>query len=150
MRPKVCQSKGLQAQVIKTSRSFSVFFKGDFCDIFTLFGSRSNATPVFVSASPSRTWGALCSPSLPPCRSSPRSREPPHKVPEPKRPSPPRGRTTRWTSAWTSWVRGCSRPSPCSPASTPSNKVRGAAEPWCRGALPRRRGLPAKLHVIYN
>lgn len=123
----MCLAKGLQAQVRKTSRSFSVFFRGGFCNVFALFGSRSSVAPVFISASPSRTWAALCNPSRP-CRSSPRSREPPHKVPEPKRPSPPPGRTTRWTSAWTSWVRGCSRPSPCSPPLTPSSKVRAAAE----------------------
>lgn len=114
--------------------------------IFTLFGSLSIITSVFVSPSPSPTWEALYNPS-PSCPSSPCSRELPHKVPEPKRPSPLPGRTTRWTSAWTSWARECSRPSPCSPASTPCNKVRGAAEPWCSA---RAGSVPTKLHVIYS
>lgn len=122
VRPKVCKPR--LEKLAAALLYFSGGRGGGFCDVFTLFGSRSNVAPVFISASPSRTWAALCNPS----RSSPRSREPPHRVPEPKRPSPPPGRTTRWTSAWTSWVRGCSRPSPCSPPSTPSSKVRAAAE----------------------
>lgn len=118
----------------------------DFCDFFTLLGSLSSIASAFVSASPSPTWAALCSPS-PSCPSSQCSREASHKVPEPKRPSPPPGRTTRWTSAWTSWLRVCSLPSPCSPASTPCNKVRGAAEPpWCSARACR---VATKLRVIY-
>lgn len=138
MRSKVCCAKGLQKRV-----AAFLYFRMRFV-IFPLFGSFSIITSVFVSASPSLTWAALYNPS-PSCPSSPCSREPPHKVPEPKRPSHPPGRTTRWTSAWTSLVRGCSRPNPCSPASTPCSKVRGAAEPW-RSA--RAGSVYTKLHVM--
>lgn len=130
----------------ETSCSFYVFSL-EISVIFTLFfwAPFQPSHLVFVSASPSLTWADLYSPS-PSCPCSPCSREPPHKVPEPKRPSPPPGRTTRWTSAWTSWVRGCSRPNPCSPASTPCNKVRGAAEPR---RPSRAGGVSTKLHVIH-
>lgn len=82
---------------------------------------------VFVFTSRSRTWGVHYnrSPSSP---SSLCSREWPLKVPEPKRPSPPPGQTPLLTSAWTSWGQECSLPSLASPASTPSNKVRGVID----------------------
>ena len=118
---------------------FSSCISGSLYIILSWISSFSNSASAF--SSPSRTWGVLYNHSLP-CPSSLCSREWPLRVPEPKRPSPPPGRTPQLTSTWISWARACSHPSLACPPSTPSNKVRGIVE--LARAVTLQPGSPSK------